>query len=153
MQFRSAATVEGGHGRIEVRLMETSEDLNEHLDWPGLRQAAHRVCRRQVDQKTSLEHHYYVTSLPAEVAPPEELERLCRGHWTIENRVHYIRDVTFGEDASDARTGSTPEARAVLINLVLALLRADGWALISEAWRHYGAHPAKALCWLGLRRL
>jgi predicted transposase YbfD/YdcC len=151
LSIQSGATVNGGHDRTEGRLLESSEELNGVLEWPGLGQVLHRVCRRKVKGKVSEEHHYYVTSLTAEGASPAELERLCRGHWTIENRVHYVRDVTYGEDASDARAGSTPEARAILLNAVMALLRDDGWALLTDAKRHYRAHPAEALRRLGLR--
>lgn len=92
---------------------------------------------------------YAVTSLGPERAGPGELEELWRGHWTIENRVHYVRDVAMGEDAGQAYRGSTPQASAALRNAIIALLRREGWGRIADALRHYGAHPERALTLIG----
>ena len=96
---------------------------------------------------------YGLSSLPAAGTTPALLERLWRGHWTIENRVHYVRDVTFGEDAGQAWVGNTPHALAALRNLLLALLRAQGWANIADALRHYGAYAHRALSLLAAHPL
>ena len=77
--------------------------------------------------------------------------RLWRGHWGIENRLHYVRDVTFGEDASPVRTGAAPQVLAVLRNLVLALLRNAGSTNIAAALReHAWSQPGAALRLLGI---
>ena len=74
-----------------------------------------------------------------------QLEALCRGHWTIENRVHRVRDVTWGEDAGQVRVGHAPQALAALRNGLLSLLRALGWTQIADATRHYGAYAHRAM--------
>jgi predicted transposase YbfD/YdcC len=153
--FRTCVQTSPGHGRVETRRLEASSALDDWLaaDWPQVGQVIHRVCRRTVGGRTSEEHHYWITSLTAEEASPETLEQLCRGHWTIENRVHYCRDVTFGEDAADQRCGAAPQARAALTNAIMALFRASGVRYLPEALCYYQAHPAKALQHLGCRRL
>jgi hypothetical protein len=89
--------------------------------------------------------HYAVTSLPPEAARVAELERLWRGHWVSENRVHYVRAVTLGEDGGQASGGNTPQALAILRNALLNVLRSQGWQRIVDALRHYGAAVEPAL--------
>ena len=84
-----------------------------------------------------------------EQAGPERLLQLWRGPWGIENRVHWARDVTLGEDRSTVRIGAAPPGMAALRNLVLGLLRLAGQRNIAAALRHYGWHPAAALQLLG----
>lgn len=95
---------------------------------------------------------YLVTSLSAEKASPQRLLALNRGHWEIEDRLHWVRDVTFGEDGSQIRTGSGPEVMATLRNLVISLLRlrykAAGW--IAKALRSLAPRPHLALALIGL---
>lgn len=150
LEFRASATLDGGHGRIEARGLEASVALNEYLDWPQVGQVVHRVCRRSVAGRDSTEHHYWITSLRPEQAGPAELERLCRGHWGIENQVHYTRDVTFGEDACQTRRGDGPQVRAALVNAITALFRAKGVRYLTDAITLCQAEPATALQWLGL---
>lgn len=153
--FVKTATLDAGHGRVEARSLEATEALNEYLQdaWPGVGQVIHRVGRRDVNGKRSQEDHYWITSLTAADASPAELEVLCRGHWIIENRIHYCRDVTFGEDAANQRAGSAPQARAALTNAIMALIRAKGVPYLPEAICYYQANPAKALQALGCARL
>jgi predicted transposase YbfD/YdcC len=148
-------TVARGHGRVETRTLERTAALNDYLDWPDAGQVLRRTYHA-VSRKTGAvwqEVHYGLTSLPAATSSPALVERLWRGHWTIENRVHYVRDVTFGEDAGQAWVGNTPHALATLRNLLLALLRAHGWTNIADALRRYGAYAHRALTLLGLRPL
>ena len=77
------------------------------------------------------------------------LERLWRGHWTIENRVHHVRDVSFGEDAIRAWVGNTAHALASLHNAILNLFRAAGWERIADALRYHGARVERALALIG----
>jgi predicted transposase YbfD/YdcC len=144
-------TTEKGHGRREWRTLETSSALHGWLDWPGHQQVLRRTCRRLrvVTADVQEETRYAVTSLTRRDADAAVLERLWRGHWTIENRVHYVRDLTWGEDAGQAYRGNTPHALAALRNAVLSLLRALGWANIADALRHYGAHVTDALRLIG----
>jgi len=80
-----------------------------------------------------------ITNLPPDVAGPQQLEVFWRGHWTIENRDHYVRDETMGEDRSQLRTGNAPQAMATLRNAVLGLFRRRGWQNIASAMRYYRA--------------
>jgi predicted transposase YbfD/YdcC len=140
-------TVTKGHGRLETRTLERSAALNEWLDWPGVGQVLRRTCQR-VSLKTGEvqeEVTYGVTSLPPTAASARQVEGLWRGQWTIENRVQYVRDVTWGEDAGQAWTGHTAQALAALRTGLLSLLRALGWTNIADALRHDGAYAHRAL--------
>jgi predicted transposase YbfD/YdcC len=140
-------TVSKGHGRLETRTLERTAALNDCLPWPAVGQVLRRTYHA-VEQRTGRVRHevtYGLTSLPAADTTPAEVERLWRGHWTIENRVHHARDVAFGEDANQARLGSTPQALAALRNALLSLLRALGWQSITNALAHYGAYLHRAL--------
>lgn len=145
-------TVDKGHGRLETRTLERSAALNAYLaDWPDVGQVLRRTCRAVLLKSGAVRQEvtYGLSSLPAASSTPALLERLWRGHWTIENRVHYVRDVTFGEDAGQAWVGNTPHALATLRNLLLAVLRAHGWRNIADALRHYGTYAHRALTLLG----
>jgi len=144
-------TVDKGHGRLEWRTLETSAALADWLGWPGGRQVLRRTCRRVIiaTGEVSEEVTYGITSLSAQQANAAVLERLWRGHWAIENRVYYPRDVTLGEDAGQAYRGNTPQALAALRNAVLNLFRAHGWRSVADALRHYGAFPDRALRLIG----
>ena len=88
---------------------------------------------------------YAVTSLPPERADARTLLGHLRGHWGIENKTHWVRDVTFDEDRSQVRTGAAPQVMAAMRNLVLALLRRAGHANIAAALRTYPGRPADAV--------
>lgn len=93
-----------------MRVFEASSELNGHLadDWPAVGQVICRRCRRQRGPQVSDERHCWITSLTADEATPQQLQTYCRGHWTIKNRLHHCRDVTFDEDAANQRCGSAP---------------------------------------------
>ncbi len=143
-------TVGVGHGRVERRRLERSAALTGYLTWPDARQILRRTCRRIILATGAIQEEvtYGVTSRPPEQAPAAQIDALWRGHWTIENRVHDVRDVTFGEDACQVRVGNAPQALAALRNALLTLLRALGWTLISDALRHSGAYAHRALALL-----
>jgi hypothetical protein len=89
-----------------------------------------------------------LTSRPAQRADPEQIATALRGHWGIENGLHYVRDVTFAEDASRIRTGSGPRILASLRNLAIAVLRRAGYTNIAEGlrWASYSFdHPLTLL--------
>jgi predicted transposase YbfD/YdcC len=150
-EYRRYRSSEKGHGRLETRVLEASPSLNAYLDWPGIGQVLRRTCRRVMvaTGEVSEEVHYGVTSLPWETTSAAMLERLWRGHWTIENRVHYVRDVTFGEDRNQAWRGHTPQALAAMRNALINLVRDNGWKFIPDAIRHYGANVVRALTVIG----
>jgi predicted transposase YbfD/YdcC len=146
-------TLEKGHGRLETRTLLASTTLNGYLRWPSVGQVLQRTCRRvqlatgEVTEATS----YGITSLTPVEASPAVLECLWRGHWTIENRVHYVRDVSFSEDATRAYVGNTAHALASLRNAILNLLRDRGWTRIPDALRHHAARVDRALALIGVR--
>lgn len=96
---------------------------------------------------------YGITSLTKKKAHRRRLLELNRGHWSIENKVHWVRDVTFDEDRSRVRTGKAPQVMAALRNLALNLFRAAKASNIAAAIRHCAQHPADTLRLLGLRPL
>ena len=98
----------------------------------------------------SREVTYGVTSLRPEEASAEEIESLWRGHWGIENKVHYVRDETMGEDRGQMRRGQAPQALAALRNGILSLLRSQGVSRIADALRHHGASVEDALAFVGV---
>jgi predicted transposase YbfD/YdcC len=139
-----------GHGRQETRTLTCSAGLGGYLDWPGANQVVRRCCWRKVigAGKVSEEVTYAVTSLSRQQAGAQQLEALWRAHWTIENRVHYVRDETLGEDRCQMHKGNAPRALAALRNALLAALRHLGWENIAQALRYYGAHARRALAFL-----
>jgi len=88
---------------------------------------------------------YGITSLSPKQASAVDLLRFTRQHWTIENRLHWVKDVTLGEDACQLRKGQSHHLMAFLRSFVISILRAVGWANIARALRFYAAHPCQAL--------
>src|SRR5262249_25394839 len=99
--------------------------------------------------KTTHLVRYCLTSLGPDV-PAATLLRLVREHWHIENRLHYVRDVTLGEDASQVRSGAAPQMLAGLRNAILGLLRQHGWTTSAAALRHFAWSPDAVFRLLGL---
>ncbi|GAA3441104.1 ISAs1 family transposase [Planomonospora venezuelensis] len=131
----SATDGDRGHGRIERRSIRTAATDDSLL--PGARQAFR--LRRDVGGLdgvwTSKEIVYGITSLPADLAGPVHLNHYERAHWVVENRLHWVRDVTFREDASQLRTGTAPRALASFRNLAINTFRLAGRANIAHARR------------------
>jgi predicted transposase YbfD/YdcC len=157
-RLATAATVSKHGGRLEARRLRASATLAAYLQaagWPAVGMVL------EVTSQVLWPHHparparqqvrYYLTSLPAS-APPAVLLRLVRRHWHIENRLHWVRDVTLGEDACQVRSGRAPQVLAVLRNAVVGLLhqhRVPNLAATvrANAWRG----PAAVLQLLGLK--
>jgi predicted transposase YbfD/YdcC len=93
---------------------------------------------------------FAVTSLPPALADPQRLLQLNRGHWSIENRSHYVRDMTFDEDRSRIRVGHGPAVMAGLRNFAIALARLHGFANIASALRAFARSPRRALAAVGV---
>ena len=145
------ACQEGRRGdRWERRRLWTSTTLNEYLDWPGLGQVCCVERTRRRKGKETVDRAYAVTSLLPERADAARLLEIWRGHWGIENRLHWVRDVVFGEDQSQVRTESAPQMLAALRNLVIGMLRLSGVKNIAAALRHYGWKPRETLTLIGL---
>ena len=96
-------------------------------------------------RKTTLEVVYLITSAGHLAAAPATLAGWVQGHWAIENRLHWVRDVTFDEDRSQVRTGYAPHVMATLRNLAISLLRLAGWTGIASALRHHARDPERPL--------
>jgi hypothetical protein len=144
----------GRHGgRVEVRTIRTTTRLNGYLDWPDVGQVCRleRVVRR--GGKEAREVAYAITSAGPEWADAEALLGWWRGHWGIENRLHWVRDVTMGEDASRIRTRSAPEGMAGLRNAAISLLRLAGAGNIAAALRENAYHVREVLARIGILNL
>ena len=94
---------------------------------------------------TRSERVYLITSLSPQQASSQQLLALNRGHWSIENGLHYVRDMAYDEDRCRARTGATPQVLACLRNFAIGLLRVHGYPNITAALRALAAQPAKIL--------
>jgi len=123
--LKSCETVEKDHGRMETRRYYQSDYLDWFADkdkWEGLRSVGMVESIRQIDGKSTLERRYYLSSLPVEV---ETFGRAVRGHWGVENKLHWVMDVCFREDQSRARQGYAAENLATLRRLALNLLKRE----------------------------
>jgi predicted transposase YbfD/YdcC len=146
-----------GHGRLEHRTLEVlpaPPDLNFphaaqvfQITRYRTRPRTHRRTRRTT--RTS-ETAYGVTSRTPQQANPAQIASYLRGHWQIENRLHWVRDVTYGEDHSRIRTGTTPRAMATLRNLAISALHLAGHHNIAAGLRHTARHPTRPLTLLGM---
>jgi predicted transposase YbfD/YdcC len=118
-------TVGKEHGRHEVRRYWQSEKLDWFADrsaWDGLKSVGVVEARRTVHGQESVERRYYLSSLPADAA---KFARAVRGHWGVENGLHWVLDVVFGEDQSRARSGHAAENLAATRRMAVSLLRRD----------------------------
>jgi len=149
LDMRVATTVEKGHGRLEVRQLVASCELNDYLDWPGLAQVLRIERTWWARGKRHAAVRYALTSLPADVADAPRLLALVRGHWQIENGLHYVKDVTLGEDRSLVHKGNGPSNLAILRDTVVSLLHRAGWRTIAERLRYYSGNGHAALAFLG----
>lgn len=140
-----------GHGRIEYRRLTTSSILSDYSDWPGLAQVfeLQRLTNFKKTAKVRHEIVYGISSLNAQSANAEALLTFTRGQWTIENKVHYVRDVTFDEDRSQVRNGNIAQVMAALRNTAMGLMRFSGISNIAAACRSFAAQPWLALALLG----
>ena len=150
-EYQRVHAHEKGHGRIESRTLETSTSLAGYLDWPGVQQVLRRQTRRThvKSGQTTTKTTYAITSLTRSQADAPVLAALWRAHWTIENRLHYVRDVAFREDAGQVRAGNAPHALAALRNAILNCLRLQGWHSIPDAFEHHAASLSHALMLIG----
>lgn len=119
--------------------------LAGYLDWPG----AAQVCRVEREVKVggeeTYEVSYAITSAPRRHAGAATLLGWHRGHWGIENRAHFVRDVTMGEDANRTRTGSGPQVLAALRNAAISHLRMTGSSNIAASLRRNAARVGDLL--------
>lgn len=135
----STSSEEKGHGRIEKRTVRISHKLEGIPSFPGLKTLIKVESERQVKYKgkikESKETRYYIASF---VETVEEFAERIRKYWGVENKVHYVRDVTQGEDASRIRTTPLIQIWAIARNLALNLYRTNGYENMAQAQRQAG---------------
>lgn len=117
----------------------------DRIEFPGASQVAQ--LRRTVTRagRKTVEVVYLITSASVTDAPPTTLAAWVRGHWGIENRLHYVRDVSYAEDQSQVRIGQAPRVMATCRNVAISLLRLAGWDNIAAGLRHHAARPDQTL--------
>ena len=149
---QTAVSTELAGKRIVARAVNCSTALDGYSDWPGLRQVL-ELWRVVTDKPTGVvrsEVVYGITSVgPAELTPAQVLA-VWQAHWGIENRLHWVRAVTLGEDQSRVRTAHGPQVLAAVRNPALNWLRSKGETNIAQAFRHYADHPERAFIAVGL---
>jgi predicted transposase YbfD/YdcC len=143
-------TRDRGHGRVELRTLKAV--TVHHFGFPHAAQVL-QVTRKVRDLRTRRWRTVTVsaiTSLTFEQASPARLADYLRGHWAIENGLHYLRDTTFAEDGSQVRTGTGPQVMACLRNLAIGVLSRAGPVNLAAALRHQTRDPARPLTTLGI---
>jgi predicted transposase YbfD/YdcC len=148
--WRRARSVDKGHGRLEIRELLASTELNDFLgkEWAGVAQVFQLTRTVQEKGKTRTEVVSGITSLSPSQASAKRLLELVRAHWAIENRLHWRRDVTLREDHCQVRKGNAPRVLAVLNSFLLALLDFGGVTDVPKQMRLFDARP-----WLAVRLL
>jgi hypothetical protein len=143
---RSTAT---GHGRREIRTLKVVT-IAAGIAFRHATQAVQITRRtRPVSARTGktgrwrTETVYAITDLTPHPARPDELAAWIRGHWQIENGLHWVRDVTYAEDPSQIRTGAAPQVMATLRNLPISLHRLAGATNIAAALRHHARNARR----------
>ena len=146
-KIRATSDLDRGHGRRVRRTIKVAA-APELLDFPGAVQVAQLRRTRTLKGKKSVEVVYVITSMPSTDASPTQLADWVQGHWTIENRLHWVRDVVFDEDRSTVRTGNAPRVMATLRSTAISVLRLSGTISIAAATRHHARdshRPAELL--------
>jgi predicted transposase YbfD/YdcC len=118
-------TLEKDHGRIETRrywITEKSDWFTDKALWDGLRSFGMVESEREIDGKKTVETRFYLASIPA---CAKEFARAVRGHWSVENSLHWCLDVCFGEDQCRSRIGNASENLAILRHITLNILKRD----------------------------
>lgn len=141
-----------GHGRREIRTLKILT-VAYGIEFPHAAQALQiRRRRRRLDQpkRFTTETVYAITSLNVHQARPAELAAWIRDHWSIENQLHWVRDVTYDEDRSQIRTRTGPQVMAALRNTAISILRLAGVTNIAAANRHHARDSTRPLALLGI---
>jgi predicted transposase YbfD/YdcC len=141
-----------GHGRREIRTLKILS-VAAGIEFPHAAQAIQiRRRRRRLDEprRFTTETVYAITDLQAHQARPWQLADWIRGHWSIENKIHWVRDVTYDEDRSQIRTGTGPQVMAALRNAAIGALRLAGITNIAAAARHHARNANRPLALLGI---
>jgi Transposase DDE domain len=140
-----ARTADKGHGRQEYRRLLSTTALNDYLDWPDVGQVFELERVRVLKDRTEVEVVYGITSLGRERADAGALLGRVRGHWGIENGLHYVKDETLGEDRCRVRKGNGAQVLAAVRNAVVHLLQGVKAQSKAAATRRFAAHPKEIL--------
>lgn len=139
-------------GRVETRTtwMSDDPDLLKFLNWPGLTEVF--KVRREISRgdTTTTEEVVGIARLLEGFNSVKHLNDYIRGHWSIENNLHRVRDTSFGEDKSTIRVGNAPKVMAALKNLVITLFQRGNVSSIPSAFRRFQAQPEELFVFLGL---
>jgi predicted transposase YbfD/YdcC len=141
-----------GHGRREIRTLKILT-VQAGIGFPHAAQALQiRRRRHRLDQpkRFTTETVYAITNLRVHEAKPAQLAAWIRRHWHIQNKIHWVRDVTYDEDRSQIRTGTGPQVMAALRNAAIGALRAAGVTNIAAANRHHARNSTRPLALLGI---
>ncbi len=144
----TAQTVNKGHGRIEVRTVQSRRLLSRLIESWGFVNARPviRIERvRRIRRVETREVEYYVTSLDTTQATAFDLGNWIRAHWRIENQLHHVRDGTFDEDHCRVRKGSSAQVLAGLRNAAIHLLAGVDALSVRAATQRLQIHPQEAL--------
>ena len=141
-----------GHGRIERRTIQVSEDVSDCPEWlqfPGVRRVF-RIRREAVYKKDGRQRKpetaYFVTSLPPHKCAPLYLLQIVRGYWgAVENGMHWVRDAVLREDACRVRKGALPRVLAALTNMTLTILRLAGVSDLKRTMRSFYRKGSRAV--------
>lgn len=135
-----------------MRIIQTSTALNDYVEFPYVAQVCRieRITYKLNGELMRSEVAYGITSMSPEKADAKRLLSLNRGHWCIENRLHWVRDVTFDEDRSQVRVGEGPRVMATLRNLAISLFRLHEVKNTAQALRKCGRNVETALNYVGL---
>ena len=151
-RWKQAETWDKGHGRLEHRQITCSPDLNDLFakQWEGIEQVFRLERTARILKTDQIRHEvvYGLSSLSMRQAPPPRMLSLIRDHWAIENKLHYRRDGSLGEDACQTRTGPVPSLLAQLNSAVLSLMDRVGVGNLARQMRYFDAHPEQALALL-----
>lgn len=135
---------EHGHGRRATRTLKVT-DVPDWITFTGAAQIAQLRRATTRRGRRSVEVVYLITSADRATAPATVLAAWVQGHWGIENRLHWVRDVTFDEDRSQTRAGAAPHIMAALRNTAINILRLAGATNIAAALRHHARHTNQAI--------
>ena len=142
-------SVETGHGRRELHTLKIVT-IAAGIGFPHATQAIQITrktrplhARAGTPGKWRTETVYAITDLSPHQASPDEIAAWIRGHWQIENGLHWVRDVTFDEDRSHIRTGNGPRVMASIRNLAISILRLTGTTNIAQGQRHHARDPLR----------
>lgn len=146
-------TLDKGHGRSEIRRLRSSDKLKGYVEFPNV-ERVFRIDRERTINKTGKKsdvREYGITSLTEKQADDKMLLEIIRGHWTIENRVHYVRDMAFDEDRSQVRTENGPRVMAIIRNLVMNILRMSKVMNITQCLRENAMNHSRIFEMLGMK--